>query len=166
MKVFKVFLGKYLHENRISHSWNICLFMSLVMARINYTRHGEFTHFSGYPHIQCWPALCGIGLCGIGSGVLYWSMPGTWVFDFNHIAQCGTIYVLLTRHAIISCKHVCAMRSYCCRTSEKGIKHEYKIDCNRCLNDSVQSYTPLSCKFINMLCIHKTMALFIHVLEW
>ena len=62
--------------------------MSLMMACIKYTCHGEFTHFSGYTHIQCWPALCGIGLCGIGVNYV----PNE-IYDFI-----GGFYVNIREH--------------------------------------------------------------------
>ena len=70
--------------NRISHSCIFCLFMSLMMGWINYTCHGEFTHFSGYTHIQCWSALCGIGLCGIAQTQLIPINLRAEHFEFEH----------------------------------------------------------------------------------
>ena len=86
-KFTECFLWKYRHENRICHSCNICLFMSLMMVWINYTCHEEFTHLSGYTHIQCWSALCGIGLCGID--ISYRSMI-TACYTCGVISKCNT----------------------------------------------------------------------------
>ena len=120
------------------------------MASINYTCHGEFTHFSGYTHIQCRSASCGIGLCGIGNPDVRLAHPRIDInvcSIYNNEKSCpycmlalqGSLLFLLGMQFSGSILNICSQYIVICTKYEKNLRSERSIGDSSMFEDSGNS---------------------------